>query len=58
MGKHKNDEIIKELFAKFDLNVDDDYFEKEGQYKIITRKGIDKIIAQNAYYKISKKLYL
>lgn len=51
--KHKNDEIIAALFKKFNLNVEEDLYEKRGgrdgtgklQYRIIPRRGIDKVEA-------------
>lgn len=50
MGAHKNDEIIRDLYKKFDLDVDD-VFTKEVKgrvhYRIITRRGIDKIEAKS-----------
>jgi hypothetical protein len=51
MGKdHKNDEIIKELYRKFDLKPDDVFTKEVGghvHYRIITRRGIDKIEAKS-----------
>lgn len=50
--KHKNDEIIKELYAKYDLTPDDvftkqDKYGRNVQYRIVTRRGIDKIEAKS-----------
>jgi hypothetical protein len=52
MASHKNDKIIKDLFEKFDLDPQEDLFEKRMangklQYRIIPRKGIDKIEAMS-----------
>ena len=48
-GTHKNDEVINALLEKFNIDRDNDVYEKvvgnKLHYRIITRKGIDKIEA-------------
>lgn len=49
-GKHKNDEVIKALYEKFELTPEDVFTKEVGNrvhYRIITRRGIDKIQAKS-----------